>query len=367
MQSEKMSGVLRRVPLFAGLSDKQLAWISDKGTEVNFPPGALIASQGDPVDGFYVILQGAVEWTRRVGGREVHAVTLEALAALEEEASAQAASLPSLGPLARNNLEDEVAGWLENRGLEDGWELAPAFADAGLSTGWLGEVEAAVPGKALTGVLEYLGAAVMTADLLAEAEASVGRISGLVEAVKSYSNIDRAPLVEVDIDEGIEQTLTVLGYELGPGIEVTREYDPKLPRITAYRGELNQVWTNLIDNAIDAVSGEAGENGQGRIGLRTTCEGDGVLVEVSDSGPGIPEELQARVFEPFYTTKGVGAGTVLGLDIAYRIVVGRHGGDIRIVSRPGDTRFQVRLPLQPGGGIGKPERSTEAEEEAPVR
>jgi signal transduction histidine kinase len=140
-----------------------------------------------------------------------------------------------------------------------------------------------------------------------------------------------------------------------------------LPRITAYRGELNQVWTNLIDNAIDAVSGEADENAPRRIGLRTTCEGDGVLVEVSDSGPGIPKELQARAFEPFYTTKGVGAGTGLGLDIAYRIVVGRHGGDIRVVSRPGDTRFQVRLPLQPGGGIGEPEQSPEAEEEAPVR
>lgn len=206
-----------------------------------------------------------------------------------------------------------------------------------------------------------------TADLLAEAEASVERISGLVEAVESYSNIDRAPLVEVDTNESIEQTLTVLGCKLESGIEVTREYDPKLPRITAYRGVLNQVWTNLIDNAIGAVSGEAGENAQRRIGLRTTGEGDGVLVEVFDSGPGIPEELQARVFEPFYTTKRVGAGTGLGLGIAYRIVVGCHGGDIRVVSRPGDTHFQVRLPLQPGGGIGEPERSTEAEEEAPVR
>jgi signal transduction histidine kinase len=130
---------------------------------------------------------------------------------------------------------------------------------------------------------------------------------------------------------------------------------------------LNQVWTNLIGNAIDAVSGEVGENAHRRIGLRTTCERDGVLVEVFDSGPGVPEELQARVFEPFYTTKGVGAGTGLGLDIAYRIVVGRHGGDIRVVSRPGDTRFQVRLPLQPGGGIGEPERSNKAEKEAPVQ
>lgn len=160
--------------------------------------------------------------------------------------------------------------------------------------------------------------------------------------------MDRAPLLETDVNEGIEQTLAILGYKLRPNVEVIREYDPNLPRITAYSGELNQVWTNLIDNAIDAV----GE--QGRMTLRTTCEeGDGVLVEVADSGPGVPEEIQARLFEPFFTTKGVGAGKGLGLDIAYRVVVGRHGGDLRVVSVPGGTRFQVRLPLAPGGSLGQ--------------
>jgi signal transduction histidine kinase len=163
------------------------------------------------------------------------------------------------------------------------------------------------------------------------------------------------------VNEGIEQTLAVLGYRLGPNVEVAREYDPNLPRITAYGGELNQVWTNLIDNAIDAVSG----NGQLR--LRTTCEGDGVLVEVADDGPGVPRDLQGRVFEPFYTTKGVGAGVGLGLDISYRIVVRQHGGDIRVVSQPGDTRFQVRLPLEPGGGIGQVAQPAEANREEATR
>jgi signal transduction histidine kinase len=280
-------------------------------------------------------------------GRALTPEGLEALATLEERVVARTTSPSSLDPLEQGEREDEVAGWLDERGLEDGFELAPAFVEAGLDPGWLEEVEAAVPRGALPGVLDYLGATVSVVGLLEEAEAGVGRISDLVEAAKSYSNMDRAPLVEVDVNEGIEQTLAVLGYRIGPNVEVARDYDPNLPRITAYGGELNQVWTNLIDNAIDAVD----SNGQLR--LRTTCEGDGVLVEISDDGPGVPEDLQARVFEPFYTTKGVGAGVGLGLDISYRIVVGRHGGDIRVVSQPGDTRFQVRLPLEPGGGIGQ--------------
>jgi signal transduction histidine kinase len=214
-----------------------------------------------------------------------------------------------------------------------------------------------MPREALPGALGYLGAAVMVVRLLEEAEAGVGRVSDLVEAAKSYSNMDRAPLVEVDVNEGIEQTLAVLGYRIGPNVEVAREYDPNLPRIIAYGGELNQVWTNLIHNAIDAVDGD------GQLRLRTMCEGDGVLVEVADDGPGVHKELQTRVFEPFYTTKGIGAGVGLGLDISYRIVVGQHGGDIRVVSQPGDTRFQVRLPLEPGGGIGQVAQPAETSRE----
>jgi signal transduction histidine kinase len=290
-------------------------------------------------------------------GRSLPPEGLEVLAALEERAVTRATSPPSLNPLEQSEREDEVAGWLDERDLEDRFKLAPAFVEAGLDTGWLEEVEAATPRETLPGVLDYLGATVSIVELLEEAEAGVKRVSDLVEATKAYSNMDRAPLVEVDVNDGIEQTLAVLGYKLGPNVEVAREYDPNLPRITAYGGELNQVWTNLIDNAIDAV------DGNGRLRLRTTCEGDGVLVEVSDDGPGVPNDLQARVFEPFYTTKGVGAGVGLGLDISYRIVVGRHSGDIRVVSQPGDTRFQVRLPLEPGGGIGQVEEPAEATRE----
>jgi len=219
-------------------------------------------------------------------GQTLSTAHLEALATLEKEAVTRAATPPSLGPLERGDLEDEVAGWLEDRGLENNLDLSPTFVGTGLDAGWLGEVEAAVPDDALGSVLEYFGATVATTSLLEEAEAGVGRISALVEAAKSYSNMDRAPLVEVDVNEGIEQTLAILGYKLGTNIEVEREYDPDLPSITAYSGELNQVWTNLIDNAIDAVAGN------GRIRLRTSCEGDGVLVEVADDDPASPRSCR---------------------------------------------------------------------------
>jgi signal transduction histidine kinase len=174
------------------------------------------------------------------------------------------------------------------------------------------------------------------------------RISKLVATMEGYSYMDRAPTQEVDINEGLDNTLVILRYKL-EDVEVERDYDESLPHITAHGYELNQVWTNLIDNAIDAV---ADGDKIGRIRLRTTHERDRLLVEISDNGPGIPEEIRDRIFEPFFTTKDVGRGTGLGLDVSYRIVVGRHGGDIRVVSKPGDTRFQVRLPMNGSAGQG---------------
>jgi signal transduction histidine kinase len=153
--------------------------------------------------------------------------------------------------------------------------------------------------------------------------------------------MDQAPLQEIDIHEGLENTLIILKHKLKSGVVVKRDYNTHLPRISAYGSELNQVWTNLIDNAIDAIGG------QGNLVLRTSREGDRILVEIIDDGPGIPPEVQSRIFEPFFTTKEVGKGTGLGLDIARRIVLGQHRGDIRVSSKPGETNFQVRLPFQP--------------------
>jgi signal transduction histidine kinase len=182
--------------------------------------------------------------------------------------------------------------------------------------------------------------------LLEELSEAAGRISALIGAAKQYSQMDRSPLQELDVHEGLESTLTMLKHKLETGIEVVRDYDRSLPRLPAYAGELNQVWTNLVDNAIDAMEGM---DGRGRLTVRTARDGDRVLVEIGDNGPGIPEAAAAHILEPFYTTKPVGKGTGLGLDICWRIVVQRHHGDLRFTSTPGDTRFQVLLPLTQNG------------------
>ena len=287
------------------------------------------------------------------GGLE--AADLDALESVVDEALIRAADREGapLSPLELNEREEEMSTALEDAGVEDAWEVSPAFVGAGLDASWLSEAAGRLPEGFRAETLGYLGTVLGAAGLVGEVEAGAARVSALVGAMKSYSYMDEAPLQEVDVNEGLESTLAVLGYKL-EGVDVAREYDPRLPRITAYGGELNQAWTQMVDNAVDAARSGRGPGERGRIGLRTTCERDRVLVEISDDGPGIPEEIQNRVFEPFFTTKGVGAGTGLGLDLSYRVVVGRHGGDIRVESRPGETRFQVRLPLAVGGPVEGP-------------
>jgi signal transduction histidine kinase len=248
---------------------------------------------------------------------------------------------PILTSLERSDFEDEVALWLEERGVEEVWDLSHTLVGAGLGIADLRLAEGAVPPTVLADALGYLASLLGAVGLLDEIEESSMRISNLVATMEGYSYMDRAPTQEVDVNEDLDNTLAILRYRLA-GIEVERDYDESLPRITAHGSELNQVWTNIITNAIDAV---ADEDKTGRIRLSTKQERDRLLVEISDNGPGIPEEIQDRVFEPFFTTKDVGKGAGFGLDVSYRIVVGRHGGDIRIVSNPGDTRFQVRLPM----------------------
>ena len=183
-------------------------------------------------------------------------------------------------------------------------------------------------------------------NLLDEVKKSTARISELVKAVKVYSYIDQAPSQEIDVHEGIESTLTILNHKIKGGggeIDVIRDYDTNLPHITAYGSELNQVWTNIIDNAIDAVKGNGNKNSN--IWLRTRREGNYIVVDIADDGPGIPQNVQSRIFEPFFTTKSLGKGTGLGLNISYRIVVEMHHGDISFESTPGATHFYVRLPI----------------------
>jgi signal transduction histidine kinase len=285
--------------------------------------------------------------TRAAARGEIDPAQLDVLERIVFEALGRDKALP-LDTLKQSDKEDELVLWLEDHGVEEAWELSPTLVGAGLGIADLKLVEGAVPPGTLADALRYQEVALGAAGLVDEIEESSMRISNLVATMEGYSYMDRAPTQEVDVNESLDNTLAILRHRL-EDIEVERDYDESLPRITAHGSELNQVWTNLIDNAIDAVAD--GEE-IGCIRLRTTSERDRLLVEIADNGPGIPEEIQQRIFEPFFTTKDVGKGAGFGLDVSYRIVVGRHDGDIRIVSKPGDTRFQVRLPINEPTGQG---------------
>ncbi|MGY1692706.1 ATP-binding protein [Geodermatophilus sp. SYSU D01105] len=267
------------------------------------------------------------------------ASVLRALTDLQEELVARVGSAAEVSALERADREDELGDWLDEHGIGGAWELAGVFVPAGLGPDDLDRVAAAVQPPALEAALRWLAYTVETETLIGEIADSTSRISALVDAAKQYSQLDRAPHQPTDLHAGLDATLVMLSAKIPPGVTVVKEYDRSLPAVPAYAGELNQVWTNLVVNALDAMAGE------GTLTLRTARDGDCAVVEVADTGPGIPEDLRRRVFEPFFTTKPVGQGTGLGLDVSWRIVVNRHGGDLRVQSRPGDTRFQVLLPL----------------------
>jgi signal transduction histidine kinase len=269
---------------------------------------------------------------------EIDPKLLELLVDVQEEAVAAVADAPELSPLEESEREDELTDWLDEHGVRQGWELAPVLTAAGTSTAFLDRVATEARPDMLDGAVRWLTYTLETELLLREITDSVTRISSLVAAAKQYSHMDRAPFQRANVHEGIKSTVAMLAGKL-EGVTVVKDFDRSLPPIPLYAGELNQVWTNLIDNALQAM------DGQGTLTLRTSLDGDHVRVEVGDTGPGIPEALRQRIFEPFFTTKPVGQGTGLGLDISYRIVVARHGGDLTVESQPGDTRFVVRLPL----------------------
>jgi len=246
-----------------------------------------------------------------------------------------------LDALTRADEEEALAGYLETLGVNDAWVVAPTLVAVGIRKSELEPKLAHLPPRAAAAGVSWLEGVLRTEDLLSDARNALQRIAEIVASVKQYSHMDEAPYQEIDLHEGLDATLKMFNSAIDEGIEVQREYDRSIPKICAYSSELNQVWTNLVDNALDAM------NGKGRLTIRTQKEPEGVLVEIVDSGPGIPPEVQSRMFEPFFTTKPVGKGTGLGLDISYRIVTKRHGGSIRVQSRPGDTRLQVRLPFRP--------------------
>jgi len=278
---------------------------------------------------------------------------MQLLVRLLDEAKIAGGDRAAPGPLEAADLEDAISDWLDNHGVARGWELASAFVQAGIGIGELDELAAAAhqavadgtasdggrPPTSLDRSLRFLADSIETELLLTEITDSIARISALVTDAKQYSQLDRAPYQVINVHELLDSTLAMLSGRIGDGVTVVRDYGRDLPKIPCFPGELNQVWTNLIDNAVSAM------DGSGTLTIHTALDRDMLLVDIGDTGPGIPPDLQRRIFEPFFTTKPVGQGTGLGLDICFRIVVTRHHGDLRVQSVPGDTHFQVRLPL----------------------
>ena len=453
---------LRRVPLFAGLSEEDLKQLYQMAETVTVPAGQLVLQEGDPGDALYVVLDGELEITKRQGEQDIllavsrageflgemslleqtpraasvrtlresrllvitqtafqtllscspsvplrilhtlisrlrnnesvlmHNEKMAALGTLaaglahelnnpaaairrsatqlrdalterdrliaklgtltndpqqakmidtlqEETAKRTVMSIPS-DPLSLSDQEDELQEWLEDRSVEQAWEIAPVLISFGWDRDELERVTRHFSPIQLPVVVRWLAASSSVYGLLEEVGTSAEAISQIVKAVKSYSYLDQAPIQEVDLEESLENTLVLLRPKLKAGISMVRDYADDMPRIEAYGSELNQVWTNIIDNAIDAV------RGQGELVLRTYAKGDDTIVEITDNGPGIPPEIQPRIFEPFFTTKAPGVGTGLGLHIAYNVVVHKHHGQIQVTSKPGETRFRVTLP-----------------------
>lgn len=246
----------------------------------------------------------------------------------------------TLSAMESSRLEDELIDWLDSRGVSGGWNYASSFAQAGITVDRLSDLAEMLPAGMLSAAITMMGESLTAEEQVTVISRSSDRISELVGAVKSYSFRDQATEQDVDIHEGLENTLVILAHPL-KSMHVERSYDHSIPLVRTYGSGLNQVWTNILDNAVDATGG------QGTVRLRTFQEGPMVVVELNDDGPGISPDDMSRLFEPFFTTKPQGEGTGLGLDIVWRIVVEEHGGEITVESESGSTTFLVKIPICP--------------------
>lgn len=279
------------------------------------------------------------EATAQLDSRNLTQDQRKAILHFERQALLNTQAPELMDSLTQSEKEEEITDWLEKNNIQGGGRFAPVLAETSLEISWLEGLKQQAGAEILPEALMRIASQVSARKLTKEIESSTGRISELVKAIKEYTFMDQAPMQEIDIHQGIESTLVMLKYKLKYGINVEKDFDKNLPRVCAYGSELNQVWTNLIDNAADAM-----KKG-GKLSIRTVLDQDSVLVEISDTGTGIAPEIQGKIFEPFFTTKKMGEGTGLGLDTVYRIIH-RHRGNIQVDSKPGNTCFKVRLPLK---------------------
>jgi signal transduction histidine kinase len=299
--------------------------------EINNPASAAVRGAGALQDTCDVLLSSLT----RLAERSLSAGQFIAIDKLRRELGTGTASVR---PLALADREEALAGWLRGHGVTAAWDIASALAAAGADVAWCERAGQILGADTLEPGLEWVASALSAAVLLAEVKEATERVSGLVGAMKSYAQLDRASLQFIDVTEGIDSTLVMLRQSLGDGVTVIRDYGTGVPRIEGNPADLNQVWTNIIDNAIDAM------DASGTLRISTRADAEHVIIEIADTGPGMPAEVLARAFEAFYTTKDVGKGAGLGLDIARRIIVERHHGQITVDSRPGQTVFRVQLP-----------------------
>jgi signal transduction histidine kinase len=325
VQSEKMAAL---GTLAAGLAH-----------ELNNPAAAIVRSTAQLRDALSERERSATELGALTDPRQINMIN-----ALQEETVRRTVAPTPSDPLSLSDQEGELQEWLEDHGVEQAWEFSPVLVSFGWDRDGLERLAEHFSSAHLPVVVRWLAAGSSVYGLLEEVVKSAEELSEIVKAVKTYSYLDQAPIQDVDIRESLENTLVILRPKLKAGISITRDYADDVPRIEAYGSELNQVWTNIIDNAIDAMQG------QGELVLRAYTKDGDVAVETIDNGPGIPPEVQPRIFEPFFTTKAPGAGTGLGLHIAYNIVVHKHRGQIQVTSKPGETCFRVVLPVRLAGG-----------------
>jgi len=313
--------------------------------ELNNPAAAVVRTTGHLRDAIVRLEKAHI----RLSSITLTPAAREVLDRLEEKARSVSVRVDPLDPLSRADAEAEIEEWLEGHDIPEAWNLAPPLAATETTISDLDRIAGIIPGEALASVLEWTAVIFPVYILLSDIGKGSGRISEIVSALKHYSYLGQAPVQRVKVHEGLDETLVIMRFKLNKGVTVTKEYSSDMPAVEAYGSELNQAWTNLIDNAVDAM------NGKGELHIRTRRDGARAVVEIEDNGPGIPEDVQARIFDPFFTTKEPGKGTGLGLATTYSIITEKHRGDISVDSSPGRTRFTVRLPLDGPGTSQIPE------------